>query len=70
MWAKFNTLEEFDAWHTGIKNQLGIPKPDGITTAYTEAHLMEDGTYSAWVDSEYTDGLTEGLTWSRAKGFN
>jgi hypothetical protein len=70
MWAKFNTLEEFDVWHTVIKNQLGIPKADGITTAYTEAHLMEDGTYSAWVDSEYADGLTEGLTWTRAKGFN
>ena len=70
MWAKFNTLAEFDAWHTGIKNQLGIPRPDGITTEYTEAHLMEDNTYSAWVDIEYSDGLSEGLVWTRKKGFN
>jgi hypothetical protein len=61
MWAKFDTLEDFDIWHDVIKEELGIPLPDGITTAYTEAHLVEDGSYSAWVDEEYAEGLTEGL---------
>jgi hypothetical protein len=70
MWAKFNTLADFDAWHANIKNQLGIPKPDGITTAYTEAYLVEDGTYSAWVDNEYANGLTEGLPYVFKKAWN
>ena len=62
MWCKFETLEAFNLWHTQIKNELGIPLPDGITTAYTEPHLVEDGTYSAWVDDEYADKLLQGLT--------
>jgi hypothetical protein len=67
MWSKFNTLEDFNTWHEAIKQQLGIPLPDGITTAYTEAHLVEDGTYSAWVDTEYATGLTEGLPYIPAR---
>jgi len=70
MWAKFDTLEEFNIWHEAIKEQLGIPLPDGITTAYTEAHLVEDGTYSAWVDEEYSTGLIEGLAYSRKKAWD
>lgn len=62
MWAKFNTIEDFNAWHNEIKNTLGIPLQDGITTSYTNAHLVEDGTYSAWVEPEHADGLTEGLS--------
>ena len=61
MWVKFETLEAFNLWHTQIKKELGIPLPDGITTAYTEANLVIDGTYSAWVDDEYNEGLVEGL---------
>ena len=70
MWAKFNTLEEFNTWHQVIKEQLGIPLPDGITTAYTEAHVVEDNTYSAWVDDEYSDGLVEGLPYSKKKAWD
>ena len=61
MWAKFNDLDSFNAWHETIKEKLGIPLPDGITTEYTQAHLVEDGTYSAWVEQSEFDGLVEGL---------
>ena len=61
MWARFETLEAFEIWHTQIKEQLGIPLPDGISTQYTEASLTPDGSYSAWVEQEYFDGLVEGL---------
>lgn len=70
MWVKFNTLEDFTTWHDAIKKELGIPLSDGITTAYTEAHLVEDGTYSAWVDAEYSTGLTEGLPYSKKKAWS
>ena len=61
MWAKFETLEAFEIWHTQIKEQLGIPLPDGISTEYTNAQLTPDGSYSAWVNDEHSQGLIEGL---------
>lgn len=61
MWAKFETLEAFEVWHTQIKERLGIPLPDGISTEYTDAQLTLDGSYSAWVEEEYFEGLIEGL---------
>jgi hypothetical protein len=67
MWAKFETLQAFNLWHTQIKEQLGIPLNDGITTAYTEAHLVDDGTYIAWVDDEYSEGLIEGLPYVKPR---
>jgi hypothetical protein len=57
MWAKFETLEAFDLWHNQIKEQLGIPLPDGITTAYTQTQLLADGSYCAFVEDEYSEGL-------------
>ena len=60
MWARFETIEAFNLWHTQIKEQIGIPLPDGISTEYTKAFLVEDGTYSAWVEDEYSTGLVEG----------
>jgi hypothetical protein len=70
MWAKFNTLEDFNIWHDAIKEELGIPLPDGITTAYTEPHLVEDGSYSAWVDQEYSEGLIKGLPYVKPRLWN
>jgi len=61
MWARFETLEAFNIWHAQIKEQLGIPLPDGISTEYTNAQLTPDGSYSAWVEPKYFDGLIEGL---------
>lgn len=61
MWARFETLEAFEIWHTQIKQQLGIPLPDGISTEYTSTQLTPDGSYSAWVEQEYSEGLVEGL---------
>ena len=58
MWARFETLEAFEIWHTQIKEQLGIPLPDGISTQYTEASLTYDGSYCAFVEDEYANGLT------------
>jgi hypothetical protein len=57
MWAKFETLEAFDLWHNQIKEQLGIPLSDGITTAYTQAQLIADGSYCAFVEDEHGEGL-------------
>ena len=58
MWYKFNSIEEFDAWHTAIKNQLGIPLPDGISIAYTDLLTRDNGELFAWVDEQYAQGLT------------
>lgn len=60
MWARFESLEDFNIWHDEIKAILGIPLPDGITTEYTTAHLMSDGSYSAWVEEIHADGLIPG----------
>ena len=59
MWAKFETIEKFNIWHTQIKEQLGIPLPDGVTTEYTEAIPLSDGSYYAFVHDKYADGLVE-----------
>lgn len=60
MWASFDSLEDFVAWHEAIKQELGIPLPDGITTEYTEPVTLPSGEIVAWVDSEHTSGLIEG----------
>jgi hypothetical protein len=70
MWAKFNTLEDFNIWHEAIKGELGIPLPDGITTAYTEAHIMDDGTYSAWVEEIYATDLIPGNPYVHKKAWS
>ena len=59
MFAKWETIEDFNLWHTQIKEQLGIPLPDGVTTEYTEAIPLGDGSFCAFVHDEYAEGLIE-----------
>ena len=59
MWAKFDTIEEFNQWHEGIKTFLGIPRPDGVTTEYTIPITTSDGTIRAWVEHSW-GSLVEG----------
>lgn len=61
MWAKFETLEEFNLWHDAIKIALGFPLADSVSTEYTKAILVSDGSYSAYVDIENSEGLLEGI---------
>lgn len=56
MFYKFDSIEQFDDWHSEIKIQLGIPKPDGITTKYTDL-LEKEGQLFAFVDDELANGL-------------
>lgn len=55
MWYEFNTLEEFNTWHTGICATLGIPNEN--TTTYTEAYEV-DGKWIAVVHDSEAVGLT------------
>lgn len=55
MWYEFNTLEEFNTWHTEICTSLGIPNEH--TTAYTEA-IEVDGKWIAVVHDNEATGLT------------
>lgn len=70
MWARFETIEEFETWHESIKTALGIPLPDGITTEYTEAFQVSDGSYSAWVEESEAEGLTEGIPYVKEKAWS
>ena len=55
MWYEFNSLEEFNVWHTEICESLGIPNEQ--TTAYTEAIEVEGKWITVVHDSEAA-GLT------------
>lgn len=57
MYYKFDSVEHFKIWHEEIKIKLGIPKPDGITTEYTDL-LEREGQLFAFIDDELSDGLT------------
>ncbi len=57
MYYKFDSVEDFDAWHNNIKEELGYPLEDGITTEYTELHTKTDGELYAFVDDELATGL-------------
>lgn len=59
MWALFDSEEEFRLWHEPIKVALGLPFDDGITTEYTKLVTSFDGRLVAWVDDDFTVGLTE-----------
>ena len=55
MWYEFNSLEEFNSWHTTICESLGIP--DEFTTEYTKAFEV-DGKWIAVVHDNEATGLT------------
>lgn len=59
MYYSFNSVEDFDLWHENIKQELGYPLKDGITTEYTELLTKDDGELYAFVDDELAAGLTQ-----------
>lgn len=61
MWAKFQSIEDFESWHSNIKTILGYPLADGITINYTQSAINEFGEIVAWVDDEHSEGLIQGI---------
>lgn len=58
MFYLFRSVEHFNLWHENIKQELGYPLNDGITTEYTELLTKDDGELYAFVDDELAVGLT------------
>lgn len=65
-WYKFESLENFNTWHEGIKLELGYPYPsidpegnscEPLNTEYTSVEFIND-EFKAWVDEEHAQGLT------------
>ena len=54
MWYEWNSLEEFNSWHTSICASLGIPNEN--TTAYTDVYEI-DGVFIAVVHDSESGGL-------------
>jgi len=54
---KWETIEQFNAWHETVKTALGLPYDDGVTTEYTSSILQADGTVIAYSDDEYSENL-------------
>jgi hypothetical protein len=58
MYYIFSNLEEFDTWHNQVKEEIGLPFEDGITTNYTEPIILDDGQVVAFSEELYSEGLT------------
>lgn len=65
-WYKFDSLDEFNTWHTALKVDLGYPFPSidangnqcqPINTDYTSVEFIND-EFKAWVDEDKATGLT------------
>jgi hypothetical protein len=55
MWYEWNSLEDFNTWHTNICTSLGIPNEN--TNAYTNVHEV-NGKWIAVVHNSESNGLT------------
>jgi hypothetical protein len=71
-WVKWNSIENFNTWHDGIKADLGLPKlsldQEGneisdsvINENYTMPIVVADNDIRAFVDETYSDGLQESI---------
>ena len=70
MWYTFNSLDDFDVWHAGVKDLLGIPYPNvnaatgevdplaSWTLEYTEPIIVATDDIRAFIEEEYAEGLT------------
>lgn len=62
MWYEWETLEDFNTWHSAKCDELGFPElsEDGsvLTSAYTQAYKVS-GKVIAYVDQEHAENLTE-----------
>lgn len=68
-WYKFYSEDDFNAWHQGIKEQLGYPKisvdvngnqvPDAtITDAYTVPIIVADDDIRVFINDDFSQGLS------------
>jgi hypothetical protein len=68
IWVKWNSIEAFNTWHTGIKTELGLPKlsvdADGntiegslVSTDYALPIIVDDNDIRALVDDTYATDL-------------
>jgi hypothetical protein len=68
-WYKFDSLNDFNAWHENIKEELGYPKisvdiegdeiPEAtITDAYTQPFIVSNDDVRAMVEIDHSIGLT------------
>jgi hypothetical protein len=70
MWYKFNSVDDFNAWHANIKDLLGIPHPNANsatgkidplaswTLEYTEPIIVTANDIRVFIEEEYAEGLT------------
>jgi hypothetical protein len=67
-WVKWDSIEAFDTWHTGIKAELGLPKEsvdaDGniiegslVSTDYVLPIIVADNDIRALIDYDYATDL-------------
>ena len=68
IWVKWNSLEEFNAWHDIVKAELGLPKAsvdaDGneiegslVITDYVLPTVVAENDVRACIAEEYAEGL-------------
>lgn len=57
MYYKFDSMSHFNEWHQIVKQILGIPMDDGITTEYTQPIIIEENQIIAFSDEEYAENL-------------
>ena len=67
MWYTWLSLELFNSWHDALKASLGYPFPSfdeygnecpPMTTEYTTPIIVAEDDVRAWVQEEYSTGLT------------
>jgi hypothetical protein len=56
---KFNSVAEFQKWHSLVKISLGIP--DEVTLEYTQGVVVSENDVRAQIADELANGLTECL---------
>ena len=67
-WVKWNSIEDFNAWHNAVKAELGLPKPSQdaegnviensvINTDYILPVIILDNDIRANVSDDYAAGL-------------
>ena len=68
-WYKFDSLNDFDAWHQNIKEELGYPKISvdingdeiadaTVTDSYTQPFIVSDNDVRAIVELDHSTGLS------------
>ena len=72
-WYKFESIEEFDAWHLQVMKSLGLPKISSnfegvlqkksvVTDAYTLSFQIAENDIRATSEEIYAEGLTQSVS--------